>query len=184
VYTFGPIPDIDYHQYLWITRTNPKQWPYVVRYDSDRIDALNPRLQPRVRSFLNYARDLGLAIKVVSTTRTLETQAKLYEQGRTRPGWIVTYVKPLTSYHNYGLAWDIALIGKLGKPDYSLRPDHNANGLNDWEELGYWALTKFNILWGGYFPEIRDLPHFEYHPNQNELETLWRLTHGYNPLKE
>jgi len=57
----------------------------------------------------------GVHPVITDTLRTFEQQAKLYAQGRTTPGPIVTQSKPGQSFHNYGLALDFALQinGKL-----------------------------------------------------------------------
>lgn len=49
----------------------------------------------------------GIRLRVVSTYRTREEQARLYAQGRTVRGDIVTYARPGESPHNYGLAIDV-----------------------------------------------------------------------------
>ena len=50
----------------------------------------------------------------ISSFRSPDEQAKLYAQGRTEPGVIVTYAKPGLSFHNYGIAsdWDYFVDGK------------------------------------------------------------------------
>lgn len=42
----------------------------------------------------------------ISGLRTFDEQAKLYAQGRTEPGLMVTRARPGMSFHNYGLATD------------------------------------------------------------------------------
>lgn len=61
---------------------------------------LHPLLQ---RALLEFFQELGrrkLAVFMTEGYRPLARQAHLYEQGRTRPGPVVTYAKPGQSYHN------------------------------------------------------------------------------------
>ena len=51
---------------------------------------------------------------VVYGPRTVETQERLYAQGRTAPGKIVTYAKPEQSAHCWGAACDVALLADVG----------------------------------------------------------------------
>lgn len=48
----------------------------------------------------------------ISGLRTFEEQERLYAQGRTQAGQIVTYAQPGLSLHNYGLATDWAYFDK------------------------------------------------------------------------
>lgn len=47
--------------------------------------------------------------RIFEAFRFPERQEDLYAQGRTKPGNIVTYAKPWTSFHQYGLAVDFVL---------------------------------------------------------------------------
>jgi len=82
---------------------------------SRSIEDLDPAFQPLVRDLLERSRHLGAFI--TDGARTFEEQQRLYDQGRTHPGEIVTKALPGWSYHNYGLAVDIAFIVK-GKLSY------------------------------------------------------------------
>jgi peptidoglycan L-alanyl-D-glutamate endopeptidase CwlK len=83
--------------------------------------------------------DQRIKIKLTSTLRDVESQDALYAKGRTEPGPKVTNAKGGDSFHNYGLAWDAAVI--------------LANGQATWEkqyyeELGAMA-KEMGIRWGG-----------------------------------
>lgn len=79
---------------------------------SKRIEDLRPMMQQKARAWQAACATAGLDILVYCTWRSLEEQAELYAQGRTKPGSIVTMAKPGTSAHNYGLALDfVPLIG-------------------------------------------------------------------------
>lgn len=86
--------------------------------------------------------------------RTKDEQNELYEQGRSKPGPIVTWVKGGSSMHNYGLAADFAF--KTGKPDiYPL----------DWLIKFGLLAEEYGLVWGidGALPADRsDKPHVSY----------------------
>jgi peptidoglycan L-alanyl-D-glutamate endopeptidase CwlK len=52
----------------------------------------------------------GLPFKVFEGFRSPQRQQFLYDQGRTRPGGIVTHAGPWSSIHQYGLAADFVLF--------------------------------------------------------------------------
>lgn len=71
--------------------------------DSRSISDLHPTLQ---RAAIELIKRCPL-ILITSTYRDNEMQNKLYAQGRTIPGKIVTNAKGGQSWHNYRLAFDI-----------------------------------------------------------------------------
>lgn len=48
----------------------------------------------------------GVGVLIYCTRRSALEQSRLYAQGRTAPGVIVTNAKAGESFHQYGLAWD------------------------------------------------------------------------------
>ena len=54
------------------------------------IATLLPQVQPLARALIENAAAIGIAIKVISGTRTDDKQYALYEQGRSTAGQIVT----------------------------------------------------------------------------------------------
>ncbi|MER2107283.1 MAG: M15 family metallopeptidase [Solibacillus sp.] len=97
-------------------------------------------------------------IFITETYRSSARQKYLYEQGRTRPGQIVTWT--LNSNHASRLAWDIA-VG----PPAAL---YDATTLN---KVGAIA-RKLSITWGGDWKNNIDRPHFEVTSN-------WTIPKGY-----
>lgn len=92
-------------------------------------------------------------VKIVVTQglRSFEESDKLYAQGRTTPGEIVSNSKAGQSYHNYGLAFDFKMV---------------TNGHDDWVIGPNWLkvvdiMKKHGMGWGGDFTSIIDNPHFE-----------------------
>jgi peptidoglycan L-alanyl-D-glutamate endopeptidase CwlK len=97
-------------------------------------------------------------LRFTHTYRSIEEQNALYAQGRTIKGNIVTNAKGGESYHNYGLAFDIAIL-----------LDNDKNGT--FESISY--LQNEDLLnvviyfkskgwtWGGDFKTFKDKPHFQ-----------------------
>lgn len=82
---------------------------------SRSLGDLHPKVQEMAFAWLRGCRNAGIDVLVTSTLRTHEDQQKLYDQGRTTPGKIVTNAKPGESFHNYGLAIDFVPVVN-GKP--------------------------------------------------------------------
>ena len=55
------------------------------------IATLLPQVQPLARALIESAAAIGIAIKIISGTRSYDEQNALYEQGRSKPGRIVTH---------------------------------------------------------------------------------------------
>jgi peptidoglycan L-alanyl-D-glutamate endopeptidase CwlK len=101
----------------------------------------------------------NVQIIVVQGLRTFEESDKLYAQGRTAPGAVVTKAKAGQSYHNYGLAFDFAMITN-GRDDYAVGPN--------WMKVVSIMKTA-GMTWGGNFANFPDNPHFE-----NNFGFNWR----------
>jgi peptidoglycan L-alanyl-D-glutamate endopeptidase CwlK len=75
-----------------------------------RRATLQPQLIAKFELFRTAAwNEFTMILFLAQATRTFDQQAALYAQGRTRDGSIVTYARPGHSWHNFGLAFDIAL---------------------------------------------------------------------------
>jgi uncharacterized protein YcbK (DUF882 family) len=117
-----------------------------------RLAKVNPELAKRVRATANDLKAQGINVRVTDGFRSVEEQNKLYAQGRTAPGKIVTKAKGGSSNHNYGLAVDLVPIVN-GKADYKVSND-------TWNKIGA-AGKKNGLEWGGDFKSIVDKPHFQ-----------------------
>ena len=128
---------------------------------SRRVEDLNQVFQPMVRSLLEQGQ------KAISSTlwtlfitdgyRSLEEQTKLYNQGRTTPGNIVTNAKAGQSPHNHGLAIDVA-FQRDGMLSYS--PDLYKKVYPIAKALGF----ELGAEWSGFV----DRPHLE-HPKWESI---------------
>lgn len=92
---------------------------------------------------------------LVQTYRSPQRQNELYEQGRTTPGPIVTGVKGGGSYHNYipALAFDVAFHNPV--------PERGPWGRVDLFEKFAEIAKRYDIEWGGDWPDFVDRPHFQ-----------------------
>jgi peptidoglycan L-alanyl-D-glutamate endopeptidase CwlK len=117
------------------------------------IATLLPQVQPLARALVESAAAIGIAIKVISGTRTYEEQNALYEQGRSKPGRIVTNARGGYSNHNFGIAFDIGVFEGGRYLDES--PAYKAVGA-----IG----MKLGLEWGGNWKTIQDEPHFQLRP--------------------
>lgn len=70
------------------------------------LEELDPKTREAAELFLKITEAEGLPVLITETYRTQERQDYLYEQGRTRPGQIVTWTK--NSKHTKRNAFDIA----------------------------------------------------------------------------
>ena len=121
---------------------------------SERVIAtLLPHVRPYARALYFKARDNGIAINIISGTRTYAEQDALYAQGRTKAGNIVTNARGGYSNHNFGIAFDIGVFsGNRYLPESPLYKAVGALGM----ELG--------LEWGGNWKTIVDQPHFQLRP--------------------
>jgi LAS superfamily LD-carboxypeptidase LdcB len=117
---------------------------------AQRIAELHPLVRPSFEGFINDAEAaLNIELLVPQAYRTFPQQQAIYNQGRTTPGPIVTEALAGESYHNYGLAADVAPKGLDGNPLWKY----------NFAVLVPFA-AKYGITWGGHFPDP-DVDHFE-----------------------
>jgi peptidoglycan LD-endopeptidase CwlK len=118
---------------------------------SRKIEELHPLVQDLARALQVRCSLANIDIIITQTYRTIEEQDALYAQGRTEPGKTVTNARGGDSFHNYRVAFDIAVM-KKGKVDWGDTKTYEKVGKLG-EELG--------LEWGGNFKSIKDLPHFQ-----------------------
>ena len=118
----------------------------------ERLDGLQGQTREKAYALFDRAKREGLGICIVSGLRTYPEQAALYAQGRTKPGKIVTNAEPGESYHNFGLAFDFAVM-KNGSLVWN--PDHP-----DWKRFVRLG-KEAGFDWGGDWTSFRDYPHLQ-----------------------
>lgn len=137
--------------------------PKVDERSEKLIATLLPEVQPFARKLLIEAGKQGINLIVTSGTRTYAEQQALYDQGRSKPGKIVTHAKPGSSWHNHACAFDVTIF-KDGQPVWE-SPLYKKVGLIG-EEIG--------LEWGGRFESFSDEPHF-HRSNGKSLAEARRL---------
>jgi len=129
----------------------------------DRIAKLHPKVRQQVQDMYMHANNnilgKGVRLRFSQGLRTIDEQNALYAQGRTKSGNIVTNAKGGSSYHNYGLAFDIVLL-------YD-KDDNGTFETASWDnnDPNWIVVTNYfksqGWAWGGDFRSFRDYPHFE-----------------------
>ena len=115
------------------------------------ITLLHPEVQAIIPKFLEECKKQGLIVKITETLRTKKEQDDLYEQGRTKPGNIVTNAKYPQSNHNWGIAFDFCRND--GKGAY--------NDNDGWFKKVGQVGKKLGLTWGGDWKTFPDKPHLE-----------------------
>ena len=123
------------------------------------LDELTAAAQTACRLLFQECYKEGLTnIFITETYRSQERQKYLFNQGRTRPGQIVTWT--LSSNHKSRLAWDIAVA-----------PPQSLYDVETLTKVGNIA-RMLGITWGGDWKGSIDRPHFEVSKN-------WSIPKGY-----
>ncbi len=125
---------------------------------SGNIRTLLPEVQVVVRDWLleqamPAAKELGYVVKVICGTRSWKEQEELYAKGRTAPGPRVTNAKAGSSWHNYGVAFDIGLFTASG--------GYVTDG-KVYEKFGKLAGLPAGCEWGGSWKSFTDFPHYQW----------------------
>lgn len=146
----------------------PTTWDTV---SDRRIKTLHPLIQCDVANIINEAEaKLNVKFRVTQALRTIAEQDGLYAQGRTVGGSIVTNARGGKSYHNYGLAFDVAIIENNGviwdSPEY--------------KNLSTIA-SNYGFDWGGNFTNLKDEPHFQKDFGKNTQQLLANIKNSSSP---
>mgnify|MGYP001590611262 CR=1 FL=1 len=126
------------------------------KISESRLALVHPLLGEKVHKLAEMTLQEGVEIRVVQGLRSWNEQQSLYDQGRTRPGKIVTKCLPGHSWHNFGMAVDIA-------PDDTAKPLWQPNWKSDhpvWKRLVVLAKT-LGFICGAEFRTFPDNPHFQ-----------------------
>ncbi len=124
---------------------------------SDRLLGVHPVLIAKVQAIIAAMGELGFVLMVTDGVRTVAQQQKLYAQGRTAPGRIVTRADGVTTRSNHqphaddwGHAVDCCFV-VAGKPSW--------DESNPWPLYGEMA-KAIGLKWGGDW-STPDRPHVE-----------------------
>lgn len=138
-----------------------------------KLKELDPRLQPLGEQWLDECFDKGMPFTIKCVYRSQEDQNRLYQQGRTRPGVIVTWTTK--SLHSLRAALDITsdiknIYTNVAKLAYKYGITHPLPGLDpghfEWP-LGYLKIVQESPINGS--NQISDIM-----PPESRLRVLER----------
>lgn len=134
--------------------------PDLDKEDAPPVSDIHPVVLEQKNQLVAKTRELGIKIIITDGYRSDEEQNRLYRQGRSTDGDIVTNAKAGESMHNYGLAIDFALRLNDGSVIWDMEYDGNGNGKPDWMEVV--AIAKdLGFQWGGDWTDFPDYPHLQ-----------------------
>lgn len=137
-----------------------------------RLKTAHPDLRDELhniyKEIVMYVNTKYSQLRFTDVLRTIDQQNYLYEQGRTRPGNKVTWVKGGYSYHNYGMAVDICFVvdkdknGTFEHASWDIQADWDKDSVSDWLEVVK-IFNKYGWQWGLINSKGKryDLPHFQ-----------------------
>lgn len=128
------------------------------------VTLLHPKLRKIVPALIYECKNYGLPVLMTDGFRTKAEQDKIYAQGRTTPGIIVSQVQYPNSAHNWGIAFDFCR---------NVRGKEYDDSDNFFARVA--AIAKqYGLDWGGDWKNFVDKPHLqlrEFMPN-NSLASL------------
>ncbi|WP_397538458.1 M15 family metallopeptidase [Rummeliibacillus pycnus] len=136
-----------------------KEYIYLGK-DAPIPTALDPIVDEMKNKLINDAANQKIDVIITEGIRSFAKQDELYQQGRTTRGKIVTNTRAGESFHNYGLAFDYALLDKNGEIIWDTNYDGNGNGKSDWFEVADIG-KKLGFNWGGDWIGFKDYPHLQ-----------------------
>ena len=157
-----------------------------------RVAGLHPKIREVVKTLIEKAEEgfpKNIAIRIVQAYRTFAEQNHLYALGRTevnpdgrsasKPyGNIVTNARGGSSYHNYALAIDFAILydkdgnGTYETLSWDMVKDMDRDGQADWMEVVKVFEASPGCKWGGRWHSIVDNPHFQWSFGYTESQLL------------
>jgi len=119
----------------------------------ERLELVYPKLAQKIYQLSTLCVAEGFYITVTQGLRTVEQQQALYDQGRTKPGKIVTNAQGGHSWHNFGLAVDCA----VENPDSSIDWNASHPQWKTMEQIG----VSLGLTSGANWVHLIDAPHFQ-----------------------
>lgn len=135
------------------------------------LSLVHPKLQAIVPRIIEECNKQGLPVLITDGFRTKAEQDKIYAQGRTAPGIIVSGARYPYSPHNWGVAIDFCR---------NVRGREYDDADNFFYRVAYIA-KQFGMEWGGDWKNFVDKPHLqlkEFMPNNS---TSWLIQTYGNP---
>ncbi len=117
------------------------------------VPGLSPEVARKTRQVIRELHVKGIYVGVAQGFRSYAEQEKLYAQGRTTPGAIVTHARGGQSNHNRGIAVDL-----FRYTDDGTRAIFD---IDDPFKQIVTAMKEQGFSWGGDWVTFQDYPHFE-----------------------
>lgn len=164
---------------IYFIMKNPLGFNLLNRLTMESADLpteLHPIVKERSNQLIQQSAAKGIVVLITDDFRSAEDQDRLYEQGRTAEGNIVTHARGGESFHNFGLAIDFAIKTPSEDVIWDMQYDGNQNGKSDWDEVVEMA-KALGFEWGGDWAQFKDYPHLQ----MNFGLTLADLQNGKRP---
>ncbi len=123
---------------------------------SRSLDDLHPIVAAKARAHLAACKAEGIDLLVTCTYRDPAEQARLFAQGRTAPGKIVTNARPGQSFHEYRVAYDVVPM-RAGKPVWGTA----GADMELWKRVGALGIAQ-ELEWAGNWTRFKEYPHFQF----------------------
>ncbi|WP_088005587.1 M15 family metallopeptidase [Indiicoccus explosivorum] len=125
----------------------------LMRRSEENMGAVNGKVKALVMELIKQAYHEGIEVQITSGYRSAAEQNRLYAQGRTAPGNIVTNARAGQSVHNYGYAVDYVIVSEDGNQAIWSVTD-------EWRRVA--AIAKeLGFQWGGDWTSFKDYPHID-----------------------
>ena len=118
----------------------------------ERLKDVHPLLAEKIHSLAAQLLSEGISVRVTQGMRSWDEQARLYAQGRSTPGKILTNAPAGSSWHQYGLAVDLVPMIELG-PDWNTTHPTWLRMIEIGKGLG--------LVSGSVWRTFADYPHFQ-----------------------
>ena len=124
---------------------------------AQRLQLVHPLLAQKIGALDTALIAQGELIRVVQGLRKWEDQQRIYAQGRTTPGQIVTNAPPGHSMHEFGLAVDC--MPSLNPPALAYKPD-DVGGSPRYISMRA-AAESIGLVSGSRWIHVPDWPHLQ-----------------------
>jgi peptidoglycan hydrolase-like protein with peptidoglycan-binding domain len=136
----------------------------------ERLTGLQPKAGRMAQAAFADAAKEGVGVMVTQGLRTFAEQQRLFNQGRTTPGAIVTKARPGQSYHNFGLAFDFVVV-RNGQALW----DQNHKDWRRFVEI----CKSHGFEWGGDWRSFKDFPHLQVAGAPDLKQLIADFPHGW-----
>lgn len=141
--------------------------------------SLTSETRVKLGIFLCNCLDAKLNVFLTSTYRSFNEQDKLWKDGRLNKNKIVTNVMAGWSFHNYSVAFDVAIKSNKGILIWDVNKDTDNDGIPEWQEVGNMGRNIDGLIWSGNWTEFKEMCHFQLDKPLLELQYS-NFLHLYN----